>query len=244
MTGPQWLTGLLAAVMLMIAACCAVRLAAWRWQRRITEADADGIHLLMGVAMAGMLMPRLRPLPGTAWEAVFAVAAAWFAWRAARPGRATPEHGWQCRHPLPHLVECAAMIYMIWAVPNRPARGGELPMPAMTGSGGVGTTIPALAVLLTVFMLGYVLWTTDRLAVLTRAKAAAATRSTAPGNPRIPVTVAVPAQARLPHAAQATIDSGDRQQHLPSRSMLAPRLAECYKIVMSLAMGYMLIMMI
>ncbi len=92
MTGPHWLAGLLAAVMIMIAACCAVRLAAWRRRHRITEVDADGIHLLMGVAMAGMLVPRLSALPGTAWEAVFAVAAAWFAWQAARPG-AAPEHG-------------------------------------------------------------------------------------------------------------------------------------------------------
>ena len=38
----------------------------------------------MGVAMAGMLEPRLSPVPGTIWRAVFAAAAAWFAWQAIR----------------------------------------------------------------------------------------------------------------------------------------------------------------
>ncbi len=93
-------------------------------------------------------------------------------------------------------------------------------------------------------MLGYVLWTTDRLAFLTRAKTAAATPSTAPGNPGIRVTAGVSAQARLPHPAPAFGGAPDRHEHPASTSMLAPRLAECYKIAMSLAMGYMLITMI
>jgi hypothetical protein len=33
------------------------------------------------------LRPRLTPIPGTIWRAVFAAAAAWFAWQASPAGR-------------------------------------------------------------------------------------------------------------------------------------------------------------
>jgi hypothetical protein len=83
-TGPSWAAGLLAAVMIVTAVYCATRLAAaWRW-RRPTEYDADGAHVFMGVAMAGMLVPRLDLFPHGGWEVIFGAAAAWFGWRAAR----------------------------------------------------------------------------------------------------------------------------------------------------------------
>jgi hypothetical protein len=54
--------------MLTVAVHCARRLvAARRWQRP-TELDTDGGHVLMGVAMAGMLVARLRIMPAAAWE--------------------------------------------------------------------------------------------------------------------------------------------------------------------------------
>ena len=84
MAGPTWATGLLAAVMIVTAVYCATRLAAaWRW-RRPTDYDADGAHVFMGVAMAGMLVPRLDLVPHGGWEVIFGAAAAWFGWRAAR----------------------------------------------------------------------------------------------------------------------------------------------------------------
>ncbi len=58
MAGPAWLAGLLAVVMIATAVYCASRLAvAWR-RRRPTEYDVDAVHVLMGVAMAEMLVPR------------------------------------------------------------------------------------------------------------------------------------------------------------------------------------------
>ena len=86
MTGPSWLAGGFAALMLLTAGYCAGRLVAARVQRRPAERDVDLVHALMGVAMAGLLVPRagLRPAgPWTAlWAVVFAAAAGWFAWRA------------------------------------------------------------------------------------------------------------------------------------------------------------------
>src|ERR1700730_18643177 len=74
-TGPSWLAVAFAAVMIGIALYCAGRLALSRLRRRETEFDADGLHVAMGVAMAGMLVPRLSPPPGSRWEGVFPRAA-------------------------------------------------------------------------------------------------------------------------------------------------------------------------
>ena len=112
MTGPSWLAAAVAALMLLIAASCTVRLGISRSRGRATETDADGLHVVMGVAMAGMLEPRLGLLPGIAWQAMFAAAAAWFGWQAIRARRRRPG-GWRCAHPAPHAVECAAMVYML-----------------------------------------------------------------------------------------------------------------------------------
>ncbi len=86
MTGPSWLADGFAGLMLLTAGYCAGRLVAARVQRRPAERDVDLVHVLMGVAMAGMLVPRigLRPagLRTGIWAVVFAAAAGWFAWRA------------------------------------------------------------------------------------------------------------------------------------------------------------------
>jgi Domain of unknown function (DUF5134) len=151
--GPAWIAPGLAAVMLLIGAGCAARLAIWRLRGRGTEPDADALHVFMGVAMAGMLEPRLSPVPGPAWRAVFAAAAAWFAWQAIRARRRRPD-GWRCAHPAPHAVECAAMIYML--LPAHPAGPG--PATAMPGmSEPAAAANPALALILALFMLGYIL---------------------------------------------------------------------------------------
>src|ERR1700728_2164102 len=125
------------------------------------------MHVLIGVAMAGMLLPPLSPVPGTAWVGVSAVATAWFAGQAVRACTSGRRAGSRCAHPAPHAVECAAMLYMLWPAGHGPATV----MPGMSGTAAaVGN--PALALVLALFMLGYMLWTTDRLTALLRARAA------------------------------------------------------------------------
>jgi Domain of unknown function (DUF5134) len=197
MTEPSWLAVGLAGLMLLVAGTCTIRLVIW-WRRgRRTEPDADGLHMVMGVAMAGMLEPRLALLPDAVWRAVFVVGAAWFGWQAARAWHHRSARRSRCAHPVPHAVECAAMLYML-----RPAAGraAAMAMPGMSGTSAAGN--PALALVLALFMVGYILWTTDHLAALSRVSG--------------------------PSDGQA----------------LAPRLAACYKIIMSIAMGYMLLMMV
>ncbi len=84
MTGPPWLAGALAALMILVAAAAAARLCWWRLHGRPADADADALHVLMGIAMAGMFEPGIGPVPAIAWQFVFAVAATWFTWQAAR----------------------------------------------------------------------------------------------------------------------------------------------------------------
>ncbi len=221
MSGPAWLAGGLAALMIAIAAYCACRLAISRLRGRDTEVDADGLHVLMGIAMAGMLRPWLA-VPVAAWTAVFAVGAAWFAWQAIRAG-GRGAVGPRCAHPAPHAIESAAMVYMLLPIDSwRSGHGPGMAMPGMSPAATTGN--PALTLLLALFMLGYVLWALDRLAGLSRATTAATARGTGvPGEPA-PVSMAY--------------------GHRPGRAALAPRAAACYKIAMAITMGYMLVMML
>jgi hypothetical protein len=212
-TGPGWLAAAFAGLMLIIAASCAARLGLWRIRNRSADPQADILHVLMGVAMAGMLEPRISPVPGAAWLAIFALGAAWFTWLAirARSGRRFP--GPACAHPAPHAVECAAMLYMLLH-----ARAA-MPMPGTGGS--MATANPALTLVLALFMLGYLVWTADQLASLSRARTAGASRR--PG---------------------AVNHHGHDPDRTGAAALLAPRFAACYKIAMSVAMGYMLLAML
>jgi hypothetical protein len=206
--GPSLLAGLLAAVMLATAAYCASRLmAAWRW-RRPTEYDADGAHLLMGVAMAGMLVPRLDPLPVRGWEMIFGLAAAWFGWRTARgylgqrarrflglphparrvPAGHHPARHHAARHHLHHLLACGAMLYMLLAVSARAT--GMPAMPEMSGGpAGAAATPPPLTLGLALVLFVGVLWAADRL------------HSPAPALAAGPPPAAVPAVVAGPQSA-------------------------------------------
>jgi Domain of unknown function (DUF5134) len=243
--GPSWLAGAFAAVMIVIAVYCAGRLVASRLWHRATAVDADGLHVVMGVAMAGMLAPRLSLLPGSVWEGGFAGAAAWFAWQAARAGRGSLGGGWRCHYPVPHLVECGAMLYMLRAAPGtRPAGAGTgMPMPAMSAPPG---SFPALALILALFMLGYIVWTTDRLTSGARANSATTARSTATDHARVLVNSGAPAASppEAPDPPGTSGPAGTGQEDPANVPMLAPRLAEFYKIAMGIAMGYMLILML
>jgi hypothetical protein len=209
MIGPSWLADVLAAVVIAVAVFSAARLiASGRQRRRRGEVDADGVHVLMGVAMAGMFVPRLATFPNPVWEVVFAGGALWFGWRTAqdrrhrsladqpgltshpspgdlasltsRSGRASllGISGPCCRYPLPHLVDCVAMLYMLWAIPAAGAVGvvsGAVSggMSVMGGT-GAGLRLPALGLVFVVCICIYVVWLGDRIQSFSAAPLAAA----------------------------------------------------------------------
>lgn len=152
MAGSPWLVHTITAAMLVIAGYCAARLvAAWRWHR-VTEPAVDAVHIMMGVGMAGMIVPGLDPLPGRSWVVVFGLAAVWFGARAVRDLRRHDVAA--AGHCVPHLLGCAAMLYMYVAMPSMEA------MPGMAS----GPDAPAVGVLLALALLGYAWHTATRLA--------------------------------------------------------------------------------
>ena len=230
MGGPGWLSGIFAAVMLTVAVYCAGRLAVARWWRRPTELDTDGAHVVMGVAMAGMLVSGLRTLPAGMWEGVFAAGAAWFGGQTLRARRKTTASSpWLCLHAGPHLVECAAMLYMFLLLPA--VRITAARMSAMTVSPDE-SRFSFLALLMALFLLGYVVWLGDRLTVRTPALALTGQPPAASA-----FETSEPAPASIP---AATGCAGTAH----SRPHLAPRCAALCKIAMGITMGYMLILML
>ena len=242
MSGPAWLTDIFAAVMITVAAYCASRLVVARWRRRPTDVDSDGVHVVMGVAMAGMLVTGLRFLPIGIWEAVFAAAAGWFGWRFVRVRRGTPLSQWRCPQPGPHLVECGAMLYMYLAVPAVAvaAKGG------MGGMSATGSRFSVLALVLALFMFGYVAWVGDRLTAPAPALDVAASAVTVPvavvpvvSGPRESGTLMTAtgpeSAAAISHGGCAGADPRTPGSH--RRPYLAPRCAAMCKIAMGITMG-------
>ena len=164
MAAPTWLTAVFAALMLTVAIYCAGRLtAAGRW-RRPTELDTDAGHVLMGLAMVGMLVARLRILPA----------------------------------PLP-------------------GRGAAVGMAGMTPP-AAESRFSFLALIMALFMVGYVVRVADGLTLHAPALAVSSADQHAAGHQpgRDPVGF----------------------------HYLAPRCAALCKIAMGITMGYMLILML
>jgi hypothetical protein len=240
MAGPVWLTGLFAAVMITVAVYCSGRLAVARRSHRPTELDTDGSHIAMGLAMAGMLVGRLRVLPAGAWEAVFAAGAIWFGWRLLQARRGTPSSPWRCLHPMPHLVECAAMLYMFLVLPaSLAARSTPGTMGGM-GASPAGSRFSLLALVLALFMFGYVVWLGDRLSAHAPALAFPLTRHRALA---VSPAAGPPAEASGPAAPEPTPGCAGPEAR-SGRGFLAPRCAALCQIAMGLTMGYMLTMLL
>ena len=224
MGGPAWLTDIFAAASLAVAVYCAGRLAAARRWHRPTELDTDGAHVVMGVAMAGMLVSGLRTLPSAIWEVVFAVAAVWFGYRMLQARRGAQPSPWRSSHPLPHLVECAAMVFMFLILPASAAAGAATSGMSITMT-ATESRFSFLTLPLALYLFGYVVWLGDR------------------------VTLHAPALAVAIAPAGSGSGSGfgscsGNPSPATTRSYLAPRCAAICKIAMGITMGYMLILML
>jgi hypothetical protein len=232
MAGPVWLTAVFAAAMITVAAYCSGRLVVARRWRRPTHLDTDGAHIIMGVAMAGMLVGRLRTLPAGAWEAVFTVGAVWFGWRLLQIRRGAPSNAWRCLHPMPHVVACAAMLYMFLVLPASLAAAKGVPggMGGMSASPAASRFSP-LALVMALFMVGYVVWLGDRLSARAPALAFPSVR-----RPRL-VAIGAPTGPAAPECSEPATQP-------PERPFLAPRCAALCQIAMGITMGYMLIMLL
>ena len=224
MGGPVWLTAIFATAALAVAVYCTGRLVVARRWHRPTELDTDGAHVIMGVAMAGMLVSGLRTLPSTIWEVVFAAAAVWFGYRMLQARRGAQSSPWRSSHPLPHLVECAAMVFMFLILPASAAAGAATSGMSMTMT-ATESRFSFLTLPLALYLLGYVVWLGDRVTL----------HAPAP----------VLALATVPASAGSGPGPGSGSPSpQPARPYLAPRCAAICKITMGITMGYMLILML
>ena len=146
---PAWLLHILAAVMLGVVALSATRLAMarpWRQRpRRGAPADVDVSHLLMALAMAGMLTASLTTLPDGAWVVIFGMLTAWFASRVVLDAQVSGVRALSGGHCAPHLTHAGAMLYIVLALDK-----GVL-------------ELPALAFAFALVLVGYSIWDLDQL---------------------------------------------------------------------------------
>lgn len=249
---PDWLADIFAAIMLATAAYCAGRLVVARLRRRHIEPDIDLVHLLMGVAMAGMLVPDLNPLDGTVWKAVFAVTTLWFAGRVAMAWRGDDRARRALRHHVPHLVLSGAMLYMYLA-PSAASAGSDSGGGMGSGmSGGMGGAAavhyPTLALVLALFLCGYAVMVIDRTPLVAASGGTPQARDTAQAAPLGACCAAAEADDTVAPSSVSdsgpTTGQGQGQVQTPVSSLLSPRGANCCDIAMSVTMAFMLILLL
>jgi hypothetical protein len=261
---PSWILDIFAAIMLVVAAVSAVRLAAarpWRRGARRALADIDVAHLLMAIAMAGMLAASLRTLPNGAWTGIFAVLTALFAYRVVQDAQISGVRALAGGHCAPHLTHAAAMVYMFAAL-NAPMAHGS----GMSGMGGAAGTmgtlsVPLLAFIFALLLIGYGIWDLDQLSGpgASGHYSLAAARVTTSGAVLVgvgapsgsgPGAAALASQASsqalpAPVAGPAVAADGTRDRaKATGHGVLAPWVATGCRIAMGVTMAFMLLIMI
>ena len=263
---PSWILDIFAAIMLVVAAVSAARLVVARpWQhgaQRAAFADIDVAHLLMAIAMAGMLVASLQTLPNGAWSVIFAVMTAWFGYRVVRDTQVSGVRALAAGHCAPHLIHAAAMLYMFMAF-TAPAAHGSGGMGGMAGGmSGMGTLqLPFVAFVFALALIGYSIWDLDQLSGpgASGHYSLAATRVT----PTAPVLAGVGASAGPGAAAGSALASAPADAsvgeaagpaeavQVPPASapadgtgVLAPWVATGCRIAMGVTMAFMLLIMI
>jgi hypothetical protein len=217
MIGPTWLAAIFGVIMIVAAIASLVRMVVALRTRTATDYEIDAHNVLMGIAMAGMLIPGLFIVtvgPSiTVWLVVWILITIWFGISVIRDAsRRTAGHRFTGHH-LPHLVMSGAMIYM-FAVMGSGATGtgsSVTGMPGMSASGGL-VPFPTLDYALVIFMIGYAVLVIDRL-------------------PRLSLVGTGVLQV-----------AGHRGGAVAARP-LAPTMAALTNIGMAITMGYMLTMM-
>jgi hypothetical protein len=269
MTIPAWILDTFAAIMLAVAAVSTARLITTRaWRRGDPDGDIDLAHLLMGIAMAGMLTASLATLPGGAWAAIFGLLTAWFGFRAAQDTRGNGARALAGSHHAPHLVHSAAMLYMFLAL-TPAAAGGGAGMAGMAGSSGQAMrslSLPTVALIFAFLLAGYAVRDLDRLsgpaagrhynlavAGIAPAGGALAGTSARAGSPVTAFNGPVGAEGGLATVAESAqtlrAASGAGRAHgsgpgAARRLVLAPNVQTGCRIAMGITMAFMLAIMI
>jgi hypothetical protein len=232
------LSEFLAVVMLTVAAYCVARLVLSFARPRRTQRDADVVHTVMGVSMAGMLAPSLAAGPTGLWLLVFCASTVWFGWRVVREA----DRARAVAHPLgqhvPHLLMSGAMVYMLVVVAWSGSTGSSHQM-RMVGMnmGAAASRWPLLTVALAVLLLGDGVLTFGRN--LRQVQVVVPLRESS-------LALAGGGSSRFGSTSvmldgRPTATPGSTPALTPGSSLLAPRSVMVCQLVMSLVMGYMLV---
>jgi hypothetical protein len=229
------LSDLLAVAMLGVAVYCIGRLAISLAARRKSQHDADAVHTLMGVSMAGMLSPSLAAVPTGLWVMVFCSTTLWFGWKVGRDVDRDVVESPIGQH-LPHLLMSAAMVYMtIVAEWMGPMRGSAAAASPMVGMAMGAARWPLLTIVIAVLLLGdgaFTFGLNIRKVVPQRMETELALARVGGGDaPRGGQQMPPVTRAAGSAVAAAT-------------GVLAPRSAMVCQLVMSLVMGYMLLLLL
>lgn len=210
-----WLQRFLTVIFLLVALYCLARLATSAVRRTPGWAGEQGFgrdvmasHVLMALGMAAMFSPWDGPVPATAWAALFAAVAAWFAYRLVdgvlslrSDDRAQRRWAWH------HAVEPAAMAYMMLAMPANPSSTHSA-MPGIVTHAVSASPFASLVtrVLLTYFVL-FTVWSVVRVVRTPTRPLLAAGAAAADGRP-FPVRVQLVLSPKLAVSCQLAIAAG------------------------------------
>jgi hypothetical protein len=201
-------------MMLAVAAYGLVLLATLAAERRSIGRDVEISHVAMGVAMAGMFVPAWSFGPSVLWELIFVALLVWFAARSVQSVRAWGLH---VPHTAVHAVMSFAMLLMYW-FPS----GSSPHAMSMTASAAGGRIDPGLS-----FLIAFVLFGSAVFTVASPNKGAS--------------------HFGTHGGAQAFVPASDGPATVASRLaaiVATPSLVDASHVVMSTAMGLMLILMI
>jgi len=236
MTNPGWLNDIFAAVMVAVAVYSVGRLVAARTWSRPTHQDIDVTHILMGTAMAGMLVSDLNPIPTGAWEVVFSALSGWFIWRCYQfvkdpsTGLGYDQHVHRLSRRLIHLVMSLAMLYMLLAAaPSEVRSGGSMAMGVATGA---TTNFVLLPLVFIVALFASAIWEVDRIGRLS------------PSHSALQAIQAFAPVGAGPPTASENSKATAQGVGKASAPWVAPRLEAGTHIVMCVTMGYMLVLML
>lgn len=223
MPRPAWLAYSFAVVMVAISVYCVGRLALARRMGRRNHGDVNVAHVLMGVAMAGMLAPSWRVLPVGLWQVVFGAVVAYFLVLSVRfvashgVSGTDDDHVHHLSHYAIHLLMACAMLYMYWLGSRAGAASGVAMMTSAPGGpGDPGLTFALIGVLV-----ASAVWQLDSL-------------------PRFAQSTATALAAGGGGAGVAAVEAPQADV----RPWLAPRLEVGCHIAMCVAMAYMLVLMV
>lgn len=111
MNAPTWLSNLISILMLALACYSLWRLLIARLWGRGIDYETDGLHLLAGIAAAGLISSWGRTLPRSVWAVLFVAGGVYFAVCAGRAWAETAER----RRLLGGFGCCAVLVYAFTA---------------------------------------------------------------------------------------------------------------------------------